>query len=98
MPIRDYDYLLPDVILRQREVPVYKERQVPGVTLRPDARTVTLSQYDRDTKNYITAHDIKDYRISSFRLSNLPYVTTLFDKLLALDPYFSKALAEERVH
>lgn len=71
------------------------EEVFAGKDILPDAKEVTLTEYEVTTKNAITAHRLKDYRRKSFHLALLPKVDILFDKVLEGSDYWSELLHNE---
>lgn len=69
-----------------------------GLPLVEDARDVTLSQYEPMTKDFITAHRIKDYRRKTFNLILLPDVDVLFDEFLKGCKYYEEQLRNESAY
>ena len=67
----------PDIVLRPS-----KEVEQKAKPLLPDARQITLAQYDPTTKNTITAHRLKDYRRKTFRISLLPEIHLWLDDIM----------------
>jgi hypothetical protein len=63
-----------------------------------DAKEITLSQYNPLTKDYITAHRVKDYRRKTFTLTLLPQVNLMFNKVLEGSDYFNECLQHARIH
>lgn len=57
--------------------PVQTKRQY----IVPDAIPVTLSDLDPRSKDFVTAHDLKDYRRTSFNLVMLPAVELSYDAI-----------------
>lgn len=95
MVLDKYGYLHTSVMVRQAPPIKEPEETVPSVKLRPDAKDITLAQYDRTTKDLITAHRISDYRRKKFELLLLPPVEILFDRLLEGSDYFNALLHNE---
>lgn len=77
--------------IRLKEPP--KEQE--GFPILEDAKEITLAQYDRNTKDVLTAHCMKDYRRKVFRLGLLPNVTTYFDLILEGSDYWNAVLHNE---
>ena len=76
-------------------IPVAPEELCIGKVLVPDVKSITLAQYDPDTKNYITAHKISDYRKNKFSVRLLPKVNPLFNKVLEGSKYWYAKLHNE---
>ena len=79
--------------IRQPVVTKTPEEVSAGLPLIEDARDITLAQYEPQTKDLITAHNLKDYRRKTFNLVLLPKVNVLFDKYLEGCKFY-----EERLH
>lgn len=79
-------------MVKQREPYKEVETVYAGKPILDDAVTVTLAEYDPDTKNAITAHHLKDYRRKVYNLVLLPKIDTLFDKVLEGSPYWNELL------
>lgn len=45
----------------------------------PDAKLITLADLDKRSKEYVTAHDLRDYRRTAFNLVLLPSVELSYD-------------------
>ena len=90
-----YSRLYNDVGAKQPIVPKAPEELAPGFPLLEDARDITLAEYDRNTKDTITAHRMKDYRRKRFNLILLPEVDILFDKILEGSDYWNALLHDE---
>lgn len=74
-------YLSGVVATKQKYVrPPENERQ--GIPIRMDAKCVTLAQYDRVSKDVITAHNIAEYRRSRFVPALLPNIDIWFDRFV----------------
>lgn len=71
---------------------VEKVKKPTPVFALPDVKEITLAQYNPVTKDIITAHYLKDYRRSSFRLLLLPDVKTVFDSVLEGEGYYGSFL------
>ncbi len=78
----------------QPKVNPIEEGQV-GLPIVEDAKPITLAQYDRISKNAITAHNLSEYRRKSFNMLLLPKVHTWFDTLLEGSEYYAKLLSNE---
>lgn len=52
----------------------------------PQAIPITTSDLDVRSRDFITAHDLRDYRRTSFNLVLLPIVTTPYD-IIAKEVY-----------
>ena len=83
------------VLAKQPVVPNPPEEVEKGFPLLEDAKVITLAEYDRNTKDIITAHRMKDYRRKRFNLVLLPEVNILFDKILEGSDYWSALLHNE---
>lgn len=63
----------------------YKPYIPPPVTKReyvvPEVIPVTVAELDSRSKNFVTAHDLRDYRRTSFNLVMLPAVTLSYDAI-----------------
>ncbi len=93
--INMYLSLIPDVYATQAK-PVKQPEEVSiGLPIIPDAKEVTLAEYDVRTKNAITAHHLKDYRRKQFNLVLLPKIDTMFDRLLKGSTYWGKLLSDD---
>ncbi len=66
-----------------------------GFPLLEDAKDITLAQYDRNTKEILTAHNMRDYRRKIFNLELLPSITTYFDLMLEGSDYWYEKLHNE---
>jgi len=95
MALEYYKYVHEVREVIQPKVVTPPEDTAKGRPLITDAIKITLAQYDRDTKNFITAHNIKDYRRKTFRLTLLPDVHVLFDVLLEGSGYWYEKLHPE---
>ena len=93
-----YARLIPDVTVKQPVLVTPPEEVIPSVPLLDDAKEVTLAQYDRHTKDVITAHRMKDYRRKNFNLVLLPKVEILFDKMLEGREYWGELLSDESTY
>lgn len=71
------------------------EEVYAGYPLIEDAKPITLAEYDRNTKDVITAHHMKDYRRKQFNLILLPKVDIFFDLILEGSDYWSALLHNE---
>lgn len=58
--------------------PVKKHVELPKL----EVRNITLSQFDDVTSNYITAHNIDEYRRKSFKVQLVPHVDLILDNIL----------------
>ena len=93
--IQKYMALCNDSIARQ-PVPLKTPEQIfKGKPILNDAVTVTLAEYDVDTKDAITAHHLKDYRRKRFNLMLLPKFHTIFDSILEGSEYWNGLLHNE---
>ena len=90
-----YKYVHQDVEVIQPFIPKSPEELSVGKLLIPDVKTITLAQYDVDTKNYITAHRMSDYRKSTFSVRLLPKINPLFNKVLEGSKYWYAKLHHE---
>lgn len=45
----------------------------------PEAKLITLADLDARSKDYVTAHDLRDYRRTAFNLVLLPSVELSYD-------------------
>lgn len=77
--------------LRSKSNPI--EAAQVGYPIIEDAKQITLAQFDRVSKNAITAHRIADYRRKSFNMLLVPEITTWFDLLLGGNEYYAKLLS-----
>lgn len=66
-----------------------------GFPLLEDAKDITLAEYDRNTKDVLTAHRMKDYRRKTFNLILLPKVDIMFDAILEGSDYWNALLHDE---
>lgn len=64
-----------------------------GYPIISDAKPITLAQFDRVSKNAITAHRIEDYRRKGFNMLLVPKIDTWFDTLLGGCDYYAKLLS-----
>lgn len=71
------------------------EEAQEGYPIIEDAKKITLAQYDRISKNAITAHNISDYRRKSFNMLLLPKVHTMFESLLEGSEFYAQKLQVE---
>ena len=71
------------------------EEVARGKPILKDAKEITLAQYDVDTKDAITAHNLKDYRRKRFNLVLLPKVNIIFDRVLEGSEYWNGLLHHE---
>ena len=83
------------VAVKQPIIPKAPEEVEEGFPLLEDAKEITLAEYDRNTKDIITAHRMKDYRRKQFNLVLLPDVDILFDKILEGSDYWNALLHDE---
>lgn len=86
------------IVMKQPKQPVVVEEYnntFAGEPILSDAKEVTLAEYSTTTKNAITAHHLKDYRRKTFRLTLLPKISTLFDKVLEGSDYWNALLHVE---
>lgn len=60
-----------------------------------DAKTITLAEFNQDSKNAITAHHLKDYRRKTFNLVLLPKIDILLDSILEGSEYWNAKLHNE---
>lgn len=81
-------------VTQQRVTNPIEEAQA-GLPIIEDAKQVTLAQYDRVSKNAITAHNLSEYRSKQFNLMLLPDVHTWFEYLLNGSEYYAKLLSNE---
>ena len=80
--IKYYDILYTGLHAKQPSVTKdYVEQK--SIPLKMDAKCITLAQYDPATKDFVTAHRLKDYRRKQFNLLLLPEFTLPIDDLLA---------------
>ena len=88
-----------ELLYSGRKTPVLQPKTNPieegqvGVPIIADAKPITLAQYDRISKNAITAHNLSEYRCKSFSMLLLPDVNTWFDTLLEGSEYYAKLLS-----
>lgn len=61
-----------------------EEKEAPSVLplSMSDAKDITLASFDANTKDLITAHQLKDYRRKTFTLLLLPDVDIMYDQIL----------------
>lgn len=90
-----YGKLLNNPVVRQPVVPKTPEEVSAGVPILEDAVDITLAEYERVTKDVITAHRIKDYRRKRFNLVMLPKVDILFDRVIEGSEYWGELLKNE---
>lgn len=90
-----YQYVHQVHTVTQPHIPKPPEELAVGRLLIPDAHQISLAQYDPDTKNYITAHRISDYRRNTFTVRLLPKVNPLFNKILEGSKYWNAKLHNE---
>lgn len=90
--IHYYGKLCKYTSVTQQEPMKEYEHVFEGKPILPDAKQVTLAEYDVDTKNAITAHHLKDYRRKVFNLALLPKQTILFDKVLEGSKFWRERL------
>ena len=90
-----YSRLYGDTIVTQPIVTKSPEEVYAGFPLLEDAKLITLAQYDRNTKELLTAHRMKDYRRKRFNLVLLPDVDILFDRVLEGSDYWNALLHNE---
>ena len=90
-----YSQLYGDSLIKQPVVTESPEIIYSGFPLLEDAKDITLAQFDRATKDVLTAHRMKDYRRKVFNLVLLPSVDVLFDKLLEGSDYWNALLHNE---
>lgn len=93
--IRLYDQLYEGRLVKQPIVTAPVDETFKGLPLLEDAKVVTLAQYDRATKDVLTAHRMKDYRRKTFNLVLLPEVDIMFDRLLEGSEYWNALLHNE---
>ena len=82
-------------LAKQPVLPTPLEQIDEGFKLLEDANDITLAEYDRNTKDIITAHKMKDYRRKRFNLILLPNFHSLFDDILEGSEYWSALLHDE---
>lgn len=92
MALEYYKYINRACIITQHTVPQYHEKEVKGLPLLDDAVQITLSQFDPVTKDFITAHKVKDYRRKQFTMTLLPCVNIMFDRLLEGSSFWDEKL------
>ena len=90
-----YEKLYGDTIVKQPIVTKSPEEVFEAFPLIEDAKPITLAEYDRNTKEILTAHRMKDYRRKTFKLVLLPEVSVLFDLLLEGSDYWNGLLHNE---
>ena len=90
-----YGKLLSSTAVKQPVVPKYPEEIYEGYPLLEDAVDITLAEFDRNTKDVITAHRLQDYRRKRFNLVLLPQVDIMFDRLLEGSEYWDALLHYE---
>lgn len=83
----------PSPIMQVKTNPIEEAQQ--GLPIIEDAKKITLAQYDRVSKNAITAHNLSDYRRKSFNMLLLPKVQTWFELLLEGNEYYAEKLSVE---
>ena len=93
--IQLYNQLYGDTLIKQPVVTQPPEMVFHGYPILEDAKDITLAQYDRSTKDVLTAHRMKDYRRKRFNLVLLPDVEVMFDKLLEGSEYWNALLHDE---
>ena len=83
-----YEFLY-NYVIQKAEEPAKKLKQVKEKFVKyesPKARAITLADSDPLSGNYITAHDLSDYRRSSFNLTLLPEIELQSD-IIAKEVY-----------
>lgn len=90
-----YGRLYDGMLVKQPVVPKEPDLTVPSVPLLEDAKDITLAQYDKYTKDILTAHRMKDYRRKRFNLVLLPDADILFDKILEGSDFWNALLHDE---
>lgn len=85
--------VLPTVTQQRVTNPIEEAQE--GLPIIEDAKQITLAQYDRISKNAITAHNLSEYRSKQFNMLLLPDVHTWFDFLLSGSEYYGKLLSVE---
>lgn len=79
--------------LRSTSNPIEEAQE--GYPIIADAKPITLAQFDRVSKDAITAHRISDYRRKSFNMLLIPEIHTWFDLLLGGNDYYAKLLSSK---
>lgn len=92
MALEYYKYVHALQEIRQPTVITPPEDLFQPHPLVPDAKNITLAQYDPDTAEHITAHRLSDYRKQGFSIMLLPEVSTLFDVVLEGSGYWYEKL------
>ena len=90
-----YDKLDERVTVKQPSVVKPFNEVFAGKEIIPDAKVVTLAEFDVNTKNAITAHHLRDYRRKTFHLALLPKVDIMLDKVLEGSIYWNELLHNE---
>ena len=85
-----YESLFPLPIAKQPVQIKEHDLVFAGKPILSDAKVLTLAQYDVDSKNAITAHNLKDYRRKNFNLVLLPKVDNMFIRVLEGSVYWSE--------
>ena len=94
-----YSIVHPVEIIRQSKPYTPPEvSTVKGHKLLDNAKTITLAHEDPDTKDYITAHKIKDYRRRRYLITLLPNTSVLYDTLLEGSSYWHEKLSPTSIN
>ena len=96
--ISNYSRLLTGVQVIQSPILESPKKDSNGKPILKDAKEIALAQYDVDTKDAITAHNLKDYRRRRFNLIMLPKVDIAFDKILEGSEYWNGLLHNESAY
>ena len=92
MSLEYYSLIHPVETIKQPKVIELPEQITSGMPLLEDAVNITLAQFDVETKDFITAHRLKDYRRKQYTMSLLPEVPVMFDQLLEGGEYWRAKL------
>lgn len=96
--ISKYSRLLNTTLVKQPTVVKSPEEVFAGKPILNDAKDITLAQYSVDTKDAITAHNLKDYRRKRFNLILLPKIDIPFDRILEGSEYWNELLHHESAY
>lgn len=78
-----FDVYLSGIVAKPSTIIDNDVKEAPKeLPIKIDVKKITLAQYDRVSKDVITAHNIADYRQRKFNLTLLPKVEVLLDILL----------------
>ena len=80
--IKFYNVLYAGMEAKQPIVTKEVDETIPSRRVLDDAKDITLAQFDPVSKDFVTAHRLKDYRRKKFELMLLPDIRILLDYIL----------------